>query len=116
MGCEDKQTTFTKKIQNDSTKECTFYFFGDNNPNLYGDTVIVAAGTSQTIYSYFEENSSTNAVQPCAIYTDNNDTISVEIVGGNKLTKSFFDNDDWDYNEVNYEQVCTFVITDSDIQ
>lgn len=116
IGCDNKQTTFIKKIQNNSSKKCTFYFFGNNNPALYGDTVIVDAGSSEQIYSYIEENSSINAPQSCAIYTDMNDTIGVEIMGGGILLKSFYDNDDWDYNEINYEQICTFVITDNDIQ
>ncbi len=116
FACQGEETVFIKQIKNDSSQQCTFYFFGPNNTALFSDTVIVAAGTTEKIYSYFEENSSINANQSCGIYTDQDDTISVETTSGGKLIKSLYADQDWEYLSYNNEQICTFVITDGDIQ
>jgi len=109
-----KETIFKKNIHNNSSQNIHFYFFGNHNPNLFGDTVIVMAGEEKEIYTYFEENSSVATPQPCELY---NDSIQIVVDGGGRLTKSLFDQADWDYTETDKgDQSCTFIITDADIQ
>lgn len=114
--CSGKETLFVKTVQNDSSKEITLYFFGEYNPKIYGDTVTIAPNTKKDIYSYYEENSSTAVAQPCEIFKDNNDTLSVAITGGGRLNKSFYDGNDWNYVSSGRTQNCIFVITNADIQ
>ncbi len=116
LACEKKETVFVKTIDNQSNKEIAFYFHGYYNPNIYGDTVIIAAQQSQIIYKFYEENSSTPIAQPCEIYQDANDSVRVEVIGGGRLIKSLHQRDNWTILKSDNEQVCTFLITDADIK
>lgn len=110
--CNKKDTVFIKKINNKSSKNITFYFYGNFNPQTYGDSVIVTAGQLKEIYSYSEENSSVSANQACRVY---NDSIRTVIVGGGTLNKHLQEESGWTQETIDVKQICTFEITDADI-
>lgn len=114
VACEKKDTVFIKNIDNKSSKTIHFYLYGNINPPTYGDTITVNAGELKEINYYTEENSVVGVQQPCHIY---NDSIRVEVVGGGILQKKLTQDADWTFSTQNSnEQVCTFEITDADIQ
>lgn len=111
--CGKKDTVYTKKIHNKSSKTINFYFYGNYNPVTYGDTVIVNAGELKEIHSYVEENSAVGIQQPCNIYDD---SVRVEIIGGGALNKKLTKDADWTFSSsASNDQTCTFEITDADI-
>jgi hypothetical protein len=113
LACERKGTSFTKSINNTSTKTIHFYFYGIYNPVTYGDTVTVNPGELKEIHYYKEENSDVGVQQPCKIYDD---SIRVEVVGGGTLNKDLTNEADWNFdNGAGDSQNCTFEITAADI-
>lgn len=114
VACEKKDTVFIKRINNTSSKDITFYLYGNFNPVTYGDTVMVAAGELKEIFSFTEENSSVSIAQNCRLVDD---SIRVEITGGGMLAKKLTKESDWtNENDVSGNtQTCTFEITDADI-
>jgi len=114
VACEKKDTVFIKRINNTSSKDVTFYLYGNFNPVTYGDTIMVAAGELKEILSFTEENSSVSTPLNCALV---NDSIRVEITGGGMLNKKLTQESDWvlDNDVAGNTQTCTFEITDADI-
>jgi hypothetical protein len=113
LACVRKGTSFTKSINNTSTKTIHFYFYGSFNPMTYGDTVTVNPGELKEIHYYKEENSDVGVQQPCNIYDD---SIRVEVVGGGTLNKDLTNEVDWSFETGTEDsQNCTFEITDADI-
>lgn len=113
LACDQKDTSFTKNINNTSSKTINFYFYGIYNPVTYGDTVIVNAGEFKEIHFYKEENSNVGVQQSCKVYGD---SIRVEVVGGGTLTKDLTKEADWTFERgAENSQNCTFEITDADI-
>lgn len=110
--CSSKETVFFKKIDNQSSKDITFYFYGNYNPLTYGDSVFVAAGQVKEIYSYSEESSSVTNQQACRVYKD---SVLAVVAGGNKLNKRLQDENSWIQTSEDVNQICTFLITDTDI-
>lgn len=111
--CSKKDTVYTKKIHNKSSKTIHFYLYGQYNPATYGDTITVNAGELKEIHSYVEENSAVGIQQPCNIY---NDSVRVEVVGGGTLNKKLTIDADWMFSSsAANDQTCTFEITDADI-
>ena len=113
LACVRKGTSFSKRINNTSSKTINFYFYGSFNPMTYGDTVTVNPGELKEIHYYKEENSDVGVQQPCKIYDD---SIRVEIIGGGTLNKDLTNEADWNFaNGAEDSQDCTFEITDADI-
>lgn len=113
LACARKGTSFTKSINNTSSKTIHFYFYGPFNPMTYGDTVTVNPGELKEIHYYKEENSDVGVQQPCKVYDD---SIRVEIVGGGTLNKDLTNEAHWDFETGAEEsQNCIFKITDADI-
>jgi len=111
--CKEKDTIFTKNINNSSSKSITFYFYGNYNPATYGDSITVDAGVQKEISYHKEENSVVEIQQPCYIY---NDSVRVVITGGGTLNKRLQEENGWSYStDVDGNQICTFDITDADI-
>lgn len=112
--CEPKDTLYTKNIDNQTNREISFYLYGNFNPATYGDTIIVAPNEVKEIYVLQDENSNVTIQQPCNL---SDDSIRVEISGGGILTKRMQDDNDWTfYSTSPNNQICSFVITDADIQ
>lgn len=112
FACQSKDTGFIKKIHNQSSKPIHFYFYGNYNPVSFGDSVLVAAGELKEILYYSESGSSVGTQQACRVY---NDSIRVVVIGGGVLQKRLQEEVGWSYRLDNYNQICTFEITDADI-
>ncbi len=113
--CEKRSSIYIKRIENQTNKTISFYFLGSYNSQTYGDTVTVMPNEDKEILYFAEDNSLVYGAQGCVVV---NSRIDIEIDSSRqlRLLKDLRKEDDWDFEEIGSEQICSFIITDADIQ
>jgi hypothetical protein len=113
--CDRRSSIYIKRIDNQTDKTLSFYFFEIYNRGTYGDTVTVLPFENKEILYFAEEGSVVYGPQGCVVVDD---SIDVEIDSSRqmRLLKDLRKEEDWTFKEIGSEQVCTFEITDADIQ
>ena len=112
MGCETVHY-YTQTIDNQSSRDIEFHFSG-NITELYGDSVLVPAGEEVVLQTFNKLGA-----QPEGLDCGINAIADVVLPDSLTLTKDWSVEGNW-ISDVDGKrtvtQVCTFIITDADLQ
>lgn len=111
--CHKQSHVYIKRIDNKSSKTLKFRFHGFFNPLTYGKIITVYPGEVKEILYYSERNRYSRRTQNCHIYRDSIESV---VVGGGRLRKRMSNHQDWYFMQHANNQICTFEVTDNDIE
>ena len=112
VSCYKRSSVHIKRIHNKSDKTLQFRFHGIFNVITYGDTITIYPGETKDILYYKEENKFSIRTRPCHIARD---SVSTTVLEGGRLLKRLTHDKDWLFARRANNQICTFEVTNDDI-
>lgn len=110
-GCETDHY-LTMNVNNQSSETIVLRFH--NAPDL-PDSLALAPGEEKEVYSFYKRGAQPEGME-CRLLAD---SVSSSTSGGKSLAKDMLDDSQWDSQvegKRTVTQVCTFTITDADLQ